>query len=242
MKKILFVVLCFIFTTGVWAQETSSENKYALKLYNVVSFWKHTQTEGAVNGNNTGFKTSSHFQAINPAVALQWRVKSNVWKEVELTSLNFTKNTTTVELTGTDGTIQQLEDTEVKTLFAAARYEHIVGRLKSIDKKFVPSFGVSISPFYKLNEFKFSQLFSSYTQRQEQHIGFQAFLSPRATYHFNSKLFLDINASLCLMNSAILFAKNNHPAVVAEDQESVTFTYQMLPPIFMGRLGIGLKI
>lgn len=240
--KLLTLILLTIFVEKSWGQNTNLDFKSALKVYNLTTFEEQTKSRRLNDSSSYRIQNSStSLQILNPTIAFQWKSKKNNFHEIELTSLVLGKNKTKTEIINdTTNNSQTINGGNLTTTLISARYEYIVNFNKSKESKLVPSIGFGINPYYRQNNY--SPIISSSFPTSEISVGVRTFITPRITYFFTSKLFIDLNIPLCFFDTYILTDKENNPAIPVSQRNISSFNFSSFPAIFSGRIGIGLKL
>jgi hypothetical protein len=188
-----------------------------------------------------GKTTSTTMQVFQFALAYQWKAKKNNFHEIELTNLQLVNLGS--ETTNQNDTVNNnpIVGGGSRTHIALGmRYEYIYHLFTATEKKFVPSIGFGVGPYfdYAMSRYKVSNSFSN----SQMQMGIRAFITPRFTYFFTPKFFLDVNVPLCLFDAYYESNTENNPATSAQEQRTNTLNYNQFPAFFSGRIGIGIKL
>jgi hypothetical protein len=242
MRKYALIFVLLLFMKSGWTQNTNLDYKYAIKVYNLTTYDEYERSRTTTGTSSIDYSyTTTTLQILHPTIAFQWKTKKNNFHEIELTSFMLGKLVTKTENTSdTTQNGQTINGYDLVTTSIAARYEYILNFNKSKDRKFVPSLGFGINPYYKQNNY--SPKISSSFSTSEIYFGFKVFITPRLTYYLSSKFFIDLNIPICFLDSYFLKDKEDNPAVPVEERTITTFNLNGFPKVFSGRIGVGLKI
>jgi len=242
MKKYTIIIILLLFIKSGWTQNTNLDYKIAIKIYNLTTFDEYERSRKINDISSTQFDyTTTTLQILHPTIAFQWKTKKNNFHEIELTSFILGKLATKTENKGdTANNGQTINEYDLVTTSISARYEYILNFNKSKDRKFVPSLGFGVNPYYRQNNYtpKISSSFAT----SEIYCGAKVFITPRLTYYLSSKFFLDINIPICIIDSYFLIDKENDPAIPTQERTITTFNINGIPKVFSGRIGVGLKL
>lgn len=235
-------MLLTIIVKKSWGQNTNLNFKSALKVYNLATFEEQTKSRGLNESSSYSIQNSStSLKILHPTIAFQWKSKKNNFHEIELTSLAIGENRTKTEIVNdTLNNSQIINGFNHTTTVISARYEYIVNFNKSKESKLVPSIGFGINPYYRQNSY--SSFVSSSSPASDIRVGMRTFITPRLTYFFTSKLFVDLNIPICFFDNYIYTDKENNPAIPLSQRNISTFDFNSFPAIFSGRMGIGFKL
>lgn len=242
MKKYCFLFLIFLICTSSQAQNSFLDYKMALKIYNQSTY--EAQTRSYPSGDSTMstiFETNKSFQIIQPTLAFQWKSGSNNFHEVEISGIRVGKyGTRTEREDSTTGLRETVAGQDVSQTSLAIRYEYIVNFNKKSDHKLVPSLGFGAGTNYGRHKSE-PYISNSFPVTQTQ-VSLKLFLTPRLTYYFNSKLFMDLNIPVCVsdLNTTVFHVEN--PAFTSRQQKNTDYTFTGFPKIVSGRIGVGLKL
>lgn len=214
--------------------QTSSIGKYQIKLYALT-------TTNAIGVNSTynrsQYATSYVFfnHILNPTFAVNKQTNKGNRHEVELTAfaVNETSNRTTYS---NPGTSQIATGGSVQESKFALRYEYIYVFLK--DKRFQPSIGGAISPYYA--KYNFTPLTTAAYPFKEYAFGVQTFIIPRITYNISKRFFLDLNIPLKITENQFSSRYEYNPTEQNNTSNNNSFT--AFEDMFYARLGIGVNI
>lgn len=242
MRKYALIFVLLLFIKSGWTQNTNLDYKYAIKVYNLTTYDEYERSRKITDTSSNDFSyTTTTLQILHPTIAFQWKTKKNNFHEIELTSFMLGKLVTKTEnASDTTQNGQEINGYDLVTTSIAARYEYILNFNKSKDRKFVPSLGLGISPYYRQNNY--SPKNPSSFSTSEIYFGANVFITPRLTYYLSSKFFIDINIPLCVLDSYFLKDKEDNPAVQVEERTISTFNLNGFPKVFSGRIGVGLKL
>ena len=236
------MILLLLFMKSGWTQNANLDYKNAIKIYNLTSFEEYNKSKkpGDTSSNNYCY-TTTMLKILQPTIAFQWKNKKNNFHEVELTSFMLGKLGTKTEIKNdTSNDRQTISGNDVISTSLSARYEYILNFNKSKDRKFVPSLGLGINPYYRQN--KYMPKISTSFPASEQYLGVKIFLTPRLSYYLTSKLFIDINIPICFGEIYYTIDKYEDPTLTIEQRTTSSVDFREFPKIFSGRIGIGLKI
>jgi len=241
MKNNILVVAIVLSFISVQSQNKNMEYKYAVKAYNLTSYYKNIRS-GLTYPDSTGITTytTDNLKILHPTFAFQWRNAKRNFHELELTSFQVGKLSTQTVLSGGTGISSLTAGSDVITTDIEFRYEYIVNFKKSESRELVPSVGFGGSPYYRV--YKYQPKLSSEFPASQQDIGLGVFITPRLTYYMSSRLFFDINIPVCLLDFNYLVNKQDNPEVELSERTTSEINIEMFPAIFSGRVGIGLKL
>jgi hypothetical protein len=243
MKTLPLALLLMLFIVKTSeGQNTQLDYQSALKIYNLSTYEEQTTfTPLSDTSSYRQQNTTTSLQLLRPSIAFQWKSKKNNFHEIELISFSLGKNGTKSEnINDSTNTGQLISSVDFTSTVISVRYEYILNFNKSKESKFVPSIGFGANPYFRKNDIapKTSNAFPS----SETAIGMRAFITPRLSYYFTSKLFLDVNIPLCLFDNAITTIKNENPSIPISQQKISAFDFSQFPRLFSGRIGIGIKL
>jgi hypothetical protein len=241
MKNSILVVIIVLSFMSVQSQNTNLEYKYAVKAYNLTSYYENIRS-GLTNQDSTGITTitTDNLKILHPTLAFQWRNEKSNFHELELTSFQVGKLSTQTVLSGGTGISSLTAGSNVITTDIAFRYEYIMNFRKSGTHKLVPSVGVGGNPYYRL--YKFQPRVSSEFPASQQDVGLGIFVAPRLTYYLSSRIFFDINIPVCLFDFNYLVNKQDNPELEISERTTTEINIDMFPRIFSGRIGVGMKL
>ena len=241
MKKLISIFVLLLVSLYGWSQNTNLDYEYAIKLYNLTTFEDYSKTGVDTSTWNSYYYTDKTLQVLYPTVSFQWKTKKNDFHEIELTSFRLDKvETGTETVIDSLGTIETISGGEIITTSISARYEYILNFNKSNDSKLVPSLGFGINPYYRQSN-RMPYVSNEY-QSSEKSIGARVFVSPRLTYYFSSRFFIDLNIPVCFSDIYFQSDKDEDPTLTIEQRTINTFDFESFPKFFSGRIGIGLKL
>jgi hypothetical protein len=239
IKQLTLLLMVITVKTSL-GQNTNLDYKSALKIYNLTTFEEQIKSRRLNDTSSYRFQyTNTLLKILNPTIAFQWKSKNYNFHEIELTGLILGKNGTKTEIINdTTNNRQTINGGDLKTTVISVRYEYILNFNKSKDRKFVPSIGFGINPYYR--QINYSPKITSSFPTSEISFGMRTFITPRLTYFLTSKLFIDVNIPLCVFDTFYLADKEDNPASPVQERTITTFNYNQFPKIFSGRIGIGL--
>ncbi|MDX5319815.1 MAG: hypothetical protein LPK45_02015, partial [Bacteroidota bacterium] len=137
---------------------------------------------------------------------------------------------------GSASTTGGLKKTEMHFV---ARYEYIISILKNKEFKLTYALGLGASPYFHFAQADpvVSQSFPNSTI----HTGVRLLLTPRVTYFFHSRFFIDLNIPVCVTDTYINRTKVENPSFTKTQQVYTTRFVDPFPEIFSGRVGLGYK-
>ncbi len=238
MKNYILLIAFLLFVLSGRTQNTSLDYKKAIKIYNLTTYEENVRYSGG--GTAYSFPNYiSSYQILQPTIAFQWKSNKGNFHEIELTNFTLNKIRTETEIVAdTSGNVQTRQDDLVSSLISL-RYEYILNFNKSKDKKFVPSLGFAMGPYFKQNIY---QTTITNSLAYERFIGVSAFIIPRITYYLSSKIFFDINFPISIFDNYSITRRVENPAIPDNQQTTTNYNFNVFPKILSGRLGIGLKI
>jgi hypothetical protein len=241
MKNNIVVVAIVLSFMSVQSQNTNLEYKYAVKAYNLTSYYE-TIRSGLTYPDSTGITTNTteNLRILHPTLAFQWQNAKSNFHELELTSFQVGKLSTQTVLSGGSGISSLTAGSNVITTDIAFRYEYIMNFRKSGSQKLIPSLGVGGNPYYRL--YKYQPKVSSEFPASQQDIGLCIFSAPRLTYYMSSRIFFDINIPVCIFDFNYLVNKQENPELELSERTTAEINIDMFPKILSGRVGIGLKL
>lgn len=222
------------------AQNTHLDYKSSIKLYSQTTYSDYSSTLEPDSNGWYGYIRTRSLRIFQPTLAFQWKNKKGNFHEVELTQFQINRNNNVSEVRNTS--FSKYDDnsgTKSNELNFAFRYEYIINFLKNKETKFVPSLGLGASPYFSFsnrNTASSTAFRSSYLNT-----GLRVYLTPRVTYYFHSKFFLDLNLPICLSDTYIGRVKVENPAFTPEQQVNTTIYVESFPKLFSGRIGLGYK-
>jgi hypothetical protein len=239
MKKIFFIAVSIVSFLFAEAQNTNLDYKYAIKAYNLTSYYKNVRSVSSETDSSTTDYTTSDLKILHPTLAFQWQNSDRNFHELELTSFVLGKlSTQTASISSNSYHITA--GSNVITTDIALRYEYIINFNKSETRKLVPSIGFGGSPYYKL--YKYQPKIASEIPWSQQDIGLSIFVTPRLTYYMSSRIFFDVNIPVCLFDFNYLISHQDNPFLELSERTSSEINIDMFPKVYSGRIGIGLKL
>jgi hypothetical protein len=239
MKKFILIAFSIVVFLFVQAQNTTPGHKYAIKAYNLTSFYSGNTTSKLSDSADLNF-TTNDLKILHPTLAFQWLNAKGNYHELELTSFELGELSNLEELSGNSGSGNTIPKTSVITTNIAFRYEYILNFNKSETHKLIPSLGFGGSPYYRL--YKYQAKYSWEIPSSQQFIGLSIFATPRLTYNFSSRIFLDLNIPVCVFDFNLLTNHQDNPFLELSERTTSEFNIDMFPKILSGRVGVGLKL
>lgn len=235
------IALLFILKMAM-AQNPNLEFKKALKIYNLTTYEEKTYNLPLNNGTTSDYKryTSYSLQILHPTVAFQWTTEKQNFHEIELTSFVLGKTSSKTELIMDSSQTIITSGNDITKTDIGLQYEYIVNFNKSKDHKLVPALGFGANPYFEQN-FNAPMIAQSFETR-ETCFGVRAFITPRVTYYFNEKLFMDFNIPLYLFDLSIQTNYVGNPAAPKELNTASRLNLEQPAKILGARIGIGMKI
>jgi len=239
MKKFIFSLFSIVVFLFVQAQNTTPGYKYAIKAYNLTSFYSGNTTSNLSDSSDMNF-TTNDLKILHPTLAFQWQNTKGNYHELELTSFELGKLSNQDELSGSSITANTIPRSSVIATNIAFRYEYILNFNKAETHKLVPSIGFGGSTYYRL--YKYQAKYSWEIPSSQQFIGLGIFATPRITYNFSSRMFLDVNIPVCVFDFNYLTNHQDNPFLELSERTTSEFNIELFPKILSGRVGIGLKL
>ncbi|PKP22752.1 MAG: hypothetical protein CVU05_02520 [Bacteroidetes bacterium HGW-Bacteroidetes-21] len=224
-------------TAYAWSQESNFDYKYALKFYNMTTY-EYVKLD-RLNADQTQYTYKySIFKVLNPTVAFQWNSKNNHLQEIELTDLNWDKETIiNQELYDTNGFVQSLYNVDKRTSSISLRYEYQLNFNKN--HRLVPGLGFGINPYY-FSE-KFVPQIDNLYKTTSTVFGADMLITPRITYFVNSRIYLDMNIPFSLINLKYSSRFVDNPLLPNSQKTQATVDFEELQKKYYLRIGIGIK-
>ncbi len=240
-KRLAFWVFVIASKIG-WSQNTNINYKSAIKLYNLTTVDEQVWSTRLNNTSSLRYQnTSSTFQILYPTIAFQWQSTKNNFHEIELVRFMLGKTSTKTEIVNDSlNNTQTISSGNLNTTAIAVRYEYILTFNKSKERKWVPSIGFAVNPYY--HQSSYSPKTSNALPTSNMNIGLKSFIIPRITYFVTSKFFVDVNVPLCFFDTYYSSYKENDPAISVQNRTNANFSFEGFPKFFSGRFGIGLKL
>jgi len=240
MKNYILILLALFLTHSALTQNKNLDYKYSVKIYNLSSY-----------SEETNFRVKSGFQRydnkyvnfilLNPTIAFQWKSKKKNFKEIELTNFVFGKHTTINQIKNNSTNVNQTTyDVDQKITNVSIRYEYLLTFNKNKDYKTVFSLGFGINPYFKGDKY-LPKISSEYPSTFNDY-GLNLFIIPRFSYHLTSKIIIELNVPICLVNSFFEYAFIDNPYLTYKQRKSYTLDIEELPINYSFRLGIGIKL
>ncbi|MBS1774346.1 MAG: hypothetical protein JST82_15930 [Bacteroidetes bacterium] len=234
MKNLLIAIILLCSLTDTKAQSESLISKMYINGY--ASSFKPFNYYTYM-----GFNTRSNIRDyISPSFGLSFSRKGKNYHEIELSRFDISKQDIKIETYDYNGNkyyqpVQMLTNT-----FIALRYEYILGFIKKKNAILKPQLGFSAMPYYYRNK---STPYLSYDYPVAQtYVGIQCAIVPRINISLSSKLLLDINIPLPLLETNIAKQNIANPKLPAQSQKYSIVDVMVFPRYFTARVGLGLKI
>jgi hypothetical protein len=239
MKKVIFIVLSIVVSLFGQAQNINLNYKYAIKAYNLTSFYTGGTTAKISDSSNINY-TTNELKILHPTLAFQWLNAKGNFHELELTSFEFGKLSNQEELTVSSSSGNTIPRSNVITTNIALRYEYIINFNKSETRKLVPSIGFGGSPYYRL--YKYQAKYSWEIPSSQQFIGLSLFATPRLTYYMSSRIFFDINIPVCVFDFNYQLNKQENGFLELSERTTSEINIDAFTKLYSGRIGVGLKL
>lgn len=229
MKFIATISLCLIGLSAL--AQKNDIGKYQIKLYGL---YNPNLLSGHVEQPRNGLVDYVYYRnTFNPTIAINRTNKKGNRHEIELSGLAVNETNTRISST-TDSSLLWSISRSTKESKIVVRYEYIHEFLKN--KKFRPSVGVSLSPYYIVyNTNSYHNIRNIFTERT---YGIQAFIIPRLNYYISKRILIDLNIPLKITEHQ--YSKRT---TYAANKTVYTGYYKTLfEDMFYARLGIGINI
>jgi len=102
MKKFILIAFSIVVFLFAQAQNTTPSYKYAIKAYNLTSFYTGTTTSKLSDSSDLNF-TTNDLRILHPTLAFQWLNSKGNYHELELTSFELGKLSNLEELSASPG-------------------------------------------------------------------------------------------------------------------------------------------
>lgn len=248
MKKYIITAFGLLLANHVCAQDATmpeSKNKhlnydFGVKLYNELSF-AESKTQIGVNPipQNNLYRESQKTNILKPTIAVLWRNKKGNFHEVELNRFNIDvdKHEDVVYQNGIRIVVNGGRTVNTNL---SVRYEHIVQFGKKKNSRLAPSLGFAVNPFYE--RLSYQPHISTAFPIMILETGFRTYITPRATYYFSRKFFMDVNVPLALAGFSIQYQKIQDPSLSGSQQKYGVMNFDMFRNMLNARVGLGLKL
>ena len=239
MKKLTLIFVLIVSFLFAQSQNTNLDYKYAVKAYNLASYYTGSIPAKISDSSDITF-TTDDLKILHLSLAFQWQNKKKNFHELELTSFELGKLSNQDELSGGSGSGNTIPRNGVITTNIAFRYEYIVNFNKTETRKLVPSIGFGGSPYYRL--YKYEVKYEWQSPLSQQFIGLSLFATPRLSYYLSSRVFLDMSIPICVFDFNYMINKLDVPFLELSERTTSVLNINMFPKILSGRIGIGLKL
>lgn len=248
MKKYIIAAFGLLLANHVCAQDATkpvSENKhlnydFGIKLYNETSFVE-SKTQMGVNQipQNNLYRESQKTNILKPTIAVIWRNKKGNFHEVELNRLNNDVDSYE-DVAYQNGQRIVINGGRTVNTNLSVRYEYILQFGKRNNSRLVPSLGFGVNPYYERLSYlpKTTNAFPVMFLET----GFRTYITPRATYYFSRKFFMDVNVPLALAGFSIQYQKIQDPSLSSSQQKYGVMNFDMFRNMMSARVGLGMKI
>lgn len=248
MKKYIIVAFGFLCSNHVCAQDAAKsefKNKhlnydFGIKLYNELSF-AESKTQIGVNPipQNNLYRESQKTNILKPTIAVLWRNKKGNFHEVELNRFNIDVDKYE-DVVYQNGQRIVINGGRTVNTNLSVRYEYIVQFGKKNNSRLVPSLGFAVNPFYE--RLSYQPDVSNAFPIMILEAGFRTYITPRATYFFSRKFFMDVNVPLALAGFSIQHQKLQDPSLSKSRQNYGVLNFDMFRNMLNARVGLGLKL
>lgn len=223
------------------AQESKRDYSRAIKVYNLTDWESYSESWTQLDTNYFRSEESS-LRIFHPTIAYQWQSKKGNYHELELISLNLSREKHMLE-TGSPATgTASLLETGVTTYRAAlsVRYEYQVSLRPKDEKYWDFSIGLGVNPylFYQLNHPQVSSIFPTSLLT----FGTRVYGVPRFVWHVSPRIFLDVNVPVCLAEYRHQYHYDETPTIPIPERGRNNIEFSTLPALFSGRIGMGFKL
>lgn len=244
MRKLVFLALALSGSSVAMAQDEAvqvepllvikQQSKYAVKLYNVTTF-----DQPRVIASYPTFSQSENYdQYLSPAVALTITNRRQNKHEIEISDIKLETKDNVYTYRHPQFPIVAGE--KHTTAGLALRYEYIVAFAKRKDWRLKPSLGFALQPFFTMQQV--TPYITVNVKNTHTEIGLRTFLVPRINVDLCKRLFLDVNAPLCLLDARRATNNRVDPTLPVSMQK--TEVYEVAGPLHSVsiRVGLGLNI
>ncbi len=237
--KFYLYIYCFLFSSLSFAQNKSLEYNRYLKIYNLLSYQKNT--ESWLDSTNSYTSSHTSLKIVHPTIAFGWKGKNQNINELELKTL-FMNNSDDLKTSTkiSNGMNMSTSGEKVFSSSISLRYEYIINLIKSSTCKFAPSVGLSINPYYSSYNIKPHTTLSF--PSSDFNIGAKGFIIPRLICKYSSRCFFDLNIPLAIFDANQDFLKVKNPAIPVSSQRVLSSSFNFMPKQFSLRFGVGIKI
>ena len=151
------------------------------------------------------------------------------------------KNTRAREQLDSLGRIETvLSEKALNTSSISFRYEYIVNFRKLKTSRFSPSLGYSGNPYFKSEEFVAEK--GNRYKNEQITIGGRISVIPRICYYLGSRIYVDLNLPICVMDMYYRMDQNENPSIPDNQRRIGTFNFELFPKVLAVRVGVGLKL
>ena len=233
MKLLVTGFLSFVAVFG-FAQNEDLAYKSAIKLYNLSSYSKnHTNYDPQLIASEV-----ENFSLFHPVLSYQRRTNSNRFHEFSIVDIGLNidnaKLFTTDSLGNPNWVLEGDQTVSTKLMLG---YEYILPLSKNNEGRFVPTLGLGVNPFFSSRNY--TPAIASEFPQQIVSFGAHFYLAPRIMYHFNKKLFLDVNIPVHVIHYSTTLQKNDDPSQYNTSANMTDF--RTFPVYFQFRAGLGYK-
>jgi hypothetical protein len=241
MKKIILFAISIVLFTSLQAQNTNLDYKFAIKAYNLSTYYENTWSGPVYADSSMKNYTTTDLKILQPTLAFQWRNAKHNFHEIELTSFQVGKTTTQTELTGNSNqNYGVVSGSNIITTNITLRYEYIIKFNKKETTKLVSSLGLGISPYYR--QTRYEPKVSTDIPMSQQNVGFGLNVTPRLSYYLSSRIFLDVNIPICITEFKFTTNKEDNPTLDPSERTNTVLNIDAFTKLYSGRIGVGLKL
>ncbi|RYD55664.1 MAG: hypothetical protein EOP56_15210 [Sphingobacteriales bacterium] len=217
--KYLIILALTLMAANVQAQDTIQPYRYSAKVYAHIQYQRDA---------NPVFSTSQAL--VKPAYAFQMKTAKGNAHEFEL--FNFMLN---ANKSGSPGNIYKTRATSI-----VLKYEYIINMMKKRNSKLAPAIGLGAAPyFYHTRGIPTA---SSHFPYRNSSFGFSGLLIPRVTYNVTTRLYLDVNIPITILDMDHRSNKFSDPTLPVAQRTSSLTSFNMLPSQpFTARIGLGIR-
>ena len=139
-----------------------------------------------------------------------------------------------------DNNTSQIESGQIATIFNLnLRYEFNY-KVLGIKDRLTLFLGASAEPYLEL--INVEPIISTSFDTKNQYLGSKVYITPRITYDFSKRFYIDLNFPIELANFYWNSSKIENPTLPEDIQKSTKFNSDYFNEVFRFRLGIGVKI
>lgn len=246
MKKYIVIALCALTYSNAFSQTEPDikfnkylDYRYGVKIYNEAFYAKSTSFKNQIPPLKNREIEMESIRFLHPVFGFQWRGSKGNFHELQLNQLNVAKDR--IEDVTVDSLTSSYVIVDAKTVLTniSLQYEYILNFRKTENARLVPGVGFGVNAYYYKNNYE--PLKANFLAQTNSDAGFRIFVTPRLTYYFSGRFFLDANLPVCLSNMYARTEKITDPALPSNRQKISTSNFEMFPSVFSARLGLGFK-